>query len=48
MGFAAAGRSCVILPGVRRLKFGSSIRSTRAAARQSMWSARSATPGLTT
>jgi hypothetical protein len=45
---ADAGRSSVILPGVRRLRFGSSTRFTRAAARPSKWSARSATPALST
>ncbi|GEM_PF-6241605 len=43
MGFAGAGRSSVILPGVRRLRFGFSIRFTRAAARRSLSSTRSAT-----
>jgi hypothetical protein len=33
--FAHAGRSSVILPGVRRLRFGSSIRFTRAAVKPS-------------
>jgi hypothetical protein len=33
--FADPGRSSVILPGVRRLRFGSSIRFTRAAAQSS-------------
>ena len=33
--FAYAGRSSVILPGVRRLRFGSSIRFTRAAVKPS-------------
>jgi hypothetical protein len=35
VGLAAAGRSSVILPGVRRSRFGSSIRFTRAAAKSS-------------
>ena len=39
MTFARAGRSSVILPGVRRLRFGSRIRSTPAAARWSPLSA---------
>ena len=34
MRLAGAGRSSVILPGVRRLRFGSFIRFTRAAARR--------------
>ena len=33
--FADAGRTSVILPGVRRLRFGSSIRFTRAAVKSS-------------
>ena len=39
MGFAGAWRSRVILPGVRRLRFGSSIRFTRAAVKLSRPSA---------
>jgi hypothetical protein len=34
VGFAGAGGSSVILPGVRRPRFGSFIRFTRAAARR--------------
>jgi len=33
MGLAGAGRTSVIMPGARRLKFASSIRSTRGAAK---------------
>src|SRR3954471_16502089 len=43
-GLAGPGRTSVILPGVRRLRFGSRIRSTPAAARSSPWSAPSVTP----
>jgi hypothetical protein len=43
MRFAGAGRSGVILPGVWRLRFGFSIRFTRAAARRSWSSTRSVT-----
>src|SRR5262249_37079543 len=39
VAFAAARRSSVILPGVRRLRFGSSIRFTRAAVKLSRPSA---------
>jgi hypothetical protein len=35
VALAAAARSSVILPGVRRLRFGSSIRFTRAAVKPS-------------
>ena len=42
--FADAGRSSVILPGVRRLRSGSSIRFTHGAARSSRRSAPSAMP----
>jgi hypothetical protein len=48
MRFARAGRSSVILPGVRRLRFGSSIRFTRAAARRLSSLAPSATPAPST
>jgi hypothetical protein len=43
MALARAGRSSVILPGVWRLKFGSSTRFIRAGARRSSSSVRSAT-----
>jgi hypothetical protein len=43
MGLAGAARSSVILPGVRRLRFGYSIRFTRAVARRWWWSARGGT-----
>src|SRR5271169_713993 len=46
MGFARAGRSGVIVPGVWRLRFGFSIRFTRAAARRSWSSTRSVTLAL--
>ena len=36
VSFAEAHRSSVILPGVRRLRFGSSIRFTHAMAKQSL------------
>jgi hypothetical protein len=39
VGFAGSRRTSVILPGVRRLRFGSRIRSTPAAARWSPLSA---------
>ena len=43
-GLADAARSSVILPGVRRLRFGSTIRFIRAAVRRSWSSDRSVTP----
>jgi hypothetical protein len=45
---AGAGRSSVILPGVRRLRFGFFIRFIRATVRRSWRSARCATPAPTT
>jgi len=48
MRLAGAGRSSVILPGVRRARFGSSIRFIRAAARRWWWLVRSVTRARST
>jgi hypothetical protein len=48
MRFADPGRSSDILPGIRDLRFGFAIRSTRAVARSSQCSDRSATLALNT
>jgi hypothetical protein len=48
MALASAGRSSVILPGVRRPRFVSSIRSIRAAARRWWWLMRSVTRARST
>jgi hypothetical protein len=48
MALAGAGRSSVILPGVRRLRFGLLTRFIRAAARLSRSSVRGAMPALNT
>jgi hypothetical protein len=48
MGFAGAGRSSVILPGVRRPRFGFSIRFIRAVARRWWSSVRSVTRARST
>ena len=47
MALAGAGRTSVIMPGVRRLKCGSFIRSIRGAARLLSRSAASVTPAWT-
>ena len=48
MALAGAGRTGVMLPGVRRLKRGSPIHSTRAPARLSSWSVSNGTGAPTT